>query len=254
MRLQGKRAVVTGSGRGIGRAIAVRLAREGADVAINDLDVGGTARETLAAVEASRRRGVLVQADVSRVDDARRLIDDAARQLGPLDILVNNAGIERQAAFVEVTEADYDKVLGVDLKGAFFVTQAFVRHLLADRRPGRIINISSVHEELPFPGFSTYCLSKGGMQLLTRDLAVELGPYGITVNGIAPGAIATEINRTLLDERPRVERLLKQIPLGRMGKPDDVAGVAAFLASPDADYVTGSTYYVDGGLAWDYRE
>jgi glucose 1-dehydrogenase len=254
MRLQGKRAVVTGSRRGIGRAIAVRFAREGADVVINDLDVSGTARETLAAVEAAGRRGVLVQADISRTEDASRLIDEAVRLLGPLDILVNNAGIEMHAPFVEVTEADYDKVLGVNLKGAFFVTQAFVRHLLADKRPGRVINISSVHEEMPFPGFSTYCASKGGMQLLTRDLAVELGQYGITVNGIAPGAIATEINRALLDDKPRVERLLKQIPLGRMGKTDDVAAVAAFLASPDADYVTGSTYYVDGGLAWDYRE
>ncbi len=254
MRLQGKRAVITGSGRGIGRAIAVRFAREGADVVINDLDVSGTARETLAQVEAAGRRGALVQADIARTDDARRLVDEAVRQLGPLDILVNNAGIEKRAPFLEVTEADYDKVLDVNLKGAFFVTQAFVRHLCAEKRPGRIINISSVHEEMPFPGFSTYCLSKGGMQLLTRNLAVELGPYGINVNGIAPGAIATEINRALLDDKPRVDRLLRQIPLGRMGKPEDVAGLAAFLASPDADYVTGSTYYVDGGLAWDYRE
>jgi glucose 1-dehydrogenase len=254
MRLQCKRAVVTGSGRGIGRAIAVRFAREGADVVINDLDIQGPARETLAQVETAGRRGVLVQADISNADQARRLIDDAVRQLGPLDILVNNAGIEKHAPFVEVTEVDYDKILQVNLKGAFFVTQAFVRHLLDGKRPGRIINISSVHEELPFPGFSTYCLSKGGMQLLTRNLAVELGPYGITVNGVAPGAIMTEINRSLLDDKPRVERLLKQIPLGRMGSTDDVAAVAAFLASSDADYVTGSTYYVDGGLTWDYRE
>jgi glucose 1-dehydrogenase len=254
MRLQGKRAVVTGSGRGIGRAIAVWFAREGADVAINDLDIQGSARDTLAQVEAAGRRGVLIQADLSRADQARRLIDDAVRQLGPLDILVNNAGIEKRSPFVEVTEEDYDRVLHVNLRGAFFTTQAFVRFLLADERPGRIINISSVHEELPFPGFSPYCLSKGGMQLLTRDLAVELGPYGITVNGIAPGAIITEINRSLLDDKPRVERLLKQIPLGRMGKTDDVAAVAAFLASADADYVTGSTYYVDGGLTWHYQE
>jgi glucose 1-dehydrogenase len=254
MRLQGKRALVTGSGRGIGRAIVVRFAREGADVVINDLDVQGPARETVAQVEAAGRRGVPIQADISQADQARRLIDDAVRQLGRLDILVNNAGIEKRAPFVEVTEADYDKVLQVNLKGAFFVTQAFVRHLLDGKRPGRIINISSVHEEVPFPGFSAYCLSKGGMQLLTRNLAVELGPYGITVNGVAPGAIMTEINRSLLDDKPRVERLLKQIPLGRMGTTDDVAAVAAFLASSDADYVTGSTYYVDGGLTWDYRE
>jgi glucose 1-dehydrogenase len=254
MRLLGKRAVVTGSGRGIGRAIAVRLANEGADVVINDLDIGGATRETVAAVEAAGRRAVPIQADIEHTLDARRLIDEAVRQLGTLDILVNNAGIEKRARFVEVAESDYDKVLDVNLKGTFFVTQAFVRHLIAEKRPGKIINISSVHEELPFPGFSTYCASKGGMQLLTRDLAVELGRHGITVNGVAPGAIATEINRTLLDDKARVERLLKQIPLGRMGKPEDVAAVVAFLASPDGDYVTGSTYYVDGGLTWEYRE
>jgi glucose 1-dehydrogenase len=254
MRLAGKKALVTGSGRGIGRAIAVRFAREGADVVINDLDIQGEARQTMAEVEAAGRRGILIQADLSRTDEARRLIDEAFRRLGPLDILVNNAGIEKQAPFVEVKEEDYDQVLNVNLKGVFFTTQAFVRHLLAEKRPGKIIQISSVHEELPFPGYSSYCASKGGLQLLTRDLAVELGGYGITVNGIAPGAIATAINRTLLDDKPRVERLLKQIPLGRMGRPEDVAAVAAFLASPDADYVTGSTYYVDGGLAWNYRE
>ena len=254
MRLEGKRAIITGSGRGIGRAIAVRLAREGADVAINDLNVQGDARETLAEVESIGRKGVLVQADIGKAEQARQLVEEAIRQLGGLDILVNNAGVERRAAFVDVKEDDYDLVLDVNLKGTFFVTQAFVRHLRAEKRPGRVINISSVHEEMPFPGFSTYCLSKGGMQLLTRDLAVELGPNGITVNAIAPGAIATEINRALLDDRPRVERLLKQIPLGRMGKPDDVAALAAFLASEDANYITGSTYYVDGGLAWDYHE
>jgi glucose 1-dehydrogenase len=254
MRLDGKKALVTGSGRGIGRAIAVRFAREGADVVINDIHIEGAARQTLAEVEATGRRAVLIQADVSRTDEARRLIDEAFHRLGPLDILVNNAGIEKRAPFVEVAEEDYDAVLAVNLKGAFFTTQAFVRHLLAAKRPGKVIQISSVHEELPFPGFSAYCLSKGGLQLLTRDLAVELGQYGITVNGVAPGAIATEINRALLDDKPRIERLLKQVPLGRMGKPEDVAAVAAFLASSDADYVTGSTYYVDGGLAWNYRE
>src|SRR5262249_5545885 len=152
------------------------------------------------------------------------------------------------------SEQDYDKVLQVNLKGAFFASQAFVRSLMVARRTGKIINISSVHEELPFPGYAPYCASKGGLQLLTRDMAVELGAHGITVNGIAPGAIATEINRSLHDDAPRIERLLGQIPLGRMGKPEDVAAVAAFLASADADYVTGSTYYVDGGLAWHYQE
>ncbi|MHB1557799.1 MAG: SDR family NAD(P)-dependent oxidoreductase [Isosphaeraceae bacterium] len=254
MRLAGKRAVITGSGRGIGRAIATRFAAEGADVVINDLNVQGEALQTLAQVEAHGRKGVLIQADLAHADQARRLVDEAFAQLGPIDVLVNNAGIEKRSPFVDVREEDYDKVLDINLKGAFFATQAFVRQLVAAGKPGKIIFISSVHEELPFPGFSTYCASKGGMQLLTRDLAVELGPHGITVNAVAPGAIATEINRALLDDRPRVARLLEQIPLGRMGKPEDVGAVAAFLASADADYVTGSTYYVDGGLAWNYRE
>ncbi len=254
MRLEGKRALVTGSGRGIGRAIAIRLAREGAEIAINDLHIEGEARQTLAEVEAAGRRGILIRADLAHADEARRLVEEAVRQLGSLDILVNNAGIEKRSPFVEVSEQDYDTVLHVNLKGAFFTSQAFARHLIGTKRPGKIINISSVHEELPFPGYASYCASKGGLQLLTRDLAVELGPHGITVNGIAPGAIATEINRSLLDDKPRVERLLKQIPLGRMGKPEDVAALAAFLASSDADYVTGSTYYVDGGLAWHYQE
>ncbi len=254
MRLAGKRAVITGSGRGIGRAIAIRFAADGADIVINDLNVQGEALQTLAQVEAHGRRGVLIQADLSQTDQTRRLIDEAFAQLGPIDVLVNNAGIEKRSPFADVREEDYDLVLDVNLKGAFFTTQAFVRQLIAARRPGKVIFISSVHEELPFPGFSTYCASKGGMQLLTRDLAVELGPHGITVNGVAPGAIATEINRALLDDQPRVARLLEQIPLGRMGKPEDVAAVAAFLASSDGDYVTGSTYYVDGGLAWNYRE
>src|SRR5205814_3757749 len=134
---------------------------------------------------------------------------------GRLDVLVNNSGIEKKADFWDVTEQDYDAVVDVNLKGTFFASQAFVQHLRATKRPGKIINISSVHEELPFPGYAPYCASKGGLQLLTRDLAVELGPHGITVNGIAPGAIATEINRSLLDDRPRIERLLGQIPLGR---------------------------------------
>ena len=254
MRLDGKKALVTGSGRGIGRAIAVRFAREGADVVINDINIEGPGAPDARRGRGHRSARRADPADLSRTDEARRLIDEAFRRLGPIDILVNNAGIEKRTPFVEVAEEDYDKVLSVNLKGAYFTTQAFVRHLLAAGRPGKIIHISSVHEELPFPGFSTYCLSKGGLQLLTRDLAVELGPHGITVNGVAPGAIATEINRALLDDKPRVERLLKQIPLGRMGKPEDVGAVAAFLASSDADYVTGSTYYVDGGLAWNYHE
>jgi len=167
---------------------------------------------------------------------------------------VNNAGIEKNAGFLDVTEADYDAVLDVNLKGAFFLTQAFARRLRDAKKRGAIVNISSVHEDMVFPNFSTYCASKGGMRMVMRDLAVELGPLGITVNNIAPGAINTPINTSLLADKPKLETLLKNIPLGRLGEPGDVAGVAVFLASADGAYVTGSTYFVDGGLIRNYHE
>jgi glucose 1-dehydrogenase len=150
------------------------------------------------------------------------------------------------------TEADF--VLNINLKGTFFATQDFVKHLLDTKRPGRVINISSVHEELPFPHFAAYCASKGAMKMLCRDLAVELGPFGITVNNIAPGAIETPINKNLLNNAGLVQALLQHIPLGRLGTPDDVASLATFLASDEAGYVTGSTFFVDGGLLWSYHE
>jgi glucose 1-dehydrogenase len=153
-----------------------------------------------------------------------------------------------------VTEAEYDFVMQINLRGTFFITQDFVNHLRQTNRPGRIINMSSVHEEMAFPHFSTYCASKGGLKMLCRDLAVELGPLGITVNNIAPGAIATPINKALLNNPQLMKLLESKIPLGRLGTPDDVAGLAAFLSSDDAAYMTGSTFFVDGGLIRDYHE
>jgi len=182
------------------------------------------------------------------------MVDQAWQQLGPVSILVNDAGMEKRADFWDVTTADYDKVLGVNLRGAFFLTQAFVRKLKAAGKPGRILNISSIHEDMAFPGFSTYCLSKGGMRMMTRDLAVELGPLGITINNIAPGAISTPINTALLADKPELNALLKNIPLGRMGSVNDVASLVSFLASDDASYITGATFVVDGGLMVNYHE
>ncbi|MBX3276863.1 MAG: glucose 1-dehydrogenase [Acidobacteria bacterium] len=254
MRLKNKIALVTGSSQGIGRAIAVRFAQEGADVVINYNRTATGAEEALAEVEAAGRRGLIVQADLGKVADIRRLINTAAEHFGRLDVLVNNAGLETHAPFWEVTEEDYDKVLNVNLKGVFFAAQEMVRHLRATNRRGKIVNISSVHEELPFPNFSAYCASKGGVKMLTRNLAVELGPLGININNIAPGAIETPINTKLLNDPMKLNALLGQIPLGRLGQTGDVASVAVFLASDDADYVTGSTYYVDGGLTWNYEE
>lgn len=253
-RLSGKVAIVTGSATGIGQAIAIRLGSEGAQVVIDYRSHEDGAEETRKQIESAGGKAIIVQADVSKLDDVQRLVDEAWKQLGSCDIVVNNAGIEKSADFWEVTEQDYDAVLEVNLKGPFFLTQAFVRRLRDSKRPGRIINISSVHEDMAFPHFSTYCVSKGGLRMLTRDLAVELGPLGITINNIAPGAIMTPINKKLLDDKPKLNALLKNIPLGRMGSPEDVATLAAFLASDDAAYITGSTYIIDGGLTVNYHE
>jgi glucose 1-dehydrogenase len=254
MRLAGKIALVTGSSLGIGRGIAERLAQEGADVVINYNRTRGGAEEALRTVEAVGRRGLIVKADLSKTAEVRTLIATALEHFGRLDILVNNAGIETHAPFWEVTEEDFDRVLDVNLKGVFFATQEMVRHLIKSKRAGKIVNISSVHEELPFPNFAAYCASKGGLKMLTRNLAVELGQFGITINSIAPGAIETPINTKLLNDPQKLNALLAQIPLKRLGKPTDVAGLAVFLASADADYVTGSTFFVDGGLTWHYEE
>ena len=253
-RLAGKVAIVTGSGSGIGKSIAIRLASEGASLVVDYRNHIEQAQDTKSKVEAAGGKAILVQADVSILIDTQNLVDQAYKQLGRCDILVNNAGIEKEAAFWDVTEADYDAVLNVNLKGAFFLTQAFVQRLLNAKRPGRIVNISSVHEDMVFPNFSTYCASKGGIRMLMRDLAVELGPLGITVNNIAPGAISTPINKSLLADKPKLDALLANIPLGRLGTTDDVAALTAFLASEEAAYITGSTYVIDGGLMRNYHE
>ena len=254
MKLEGKVALVTGSSQGIGQAIAIRLAQEGADIVINYRGHPEGAQEALTKVEATGRKGLTVKADLGVVSDVRQMVAEAIQHFGKLDILVNNAGLEKNASFWEVTEEDYDGVLNVNLKGVFFATQALVQHLMETKRPGKIINISSVHEELPFPHFTSYCASKGGMKMMMRNLAIELGPLGITINNVAPGAIETPINSKLLNDPEKLGALLKNIPLGRLGKPTDVASLVAFLASSDADYVTGSTFFVDGGLLWNYQE
>jgi glucose 1-dehydrogenase len=253
-RLAGKVAIVTGSGSGIGQAIAIRFASEGATAVVDYRNHPEQANDTKAKCETAGGKAITVKADVSVLADTQNLVDETYKQLGRCDILVNNAGIEIESPFWDVTENDYDAVLDINLKGAFFLTQAFVRRLRDAKQPGRVINISSVHEDMVFPHFSTYCASKGGMRTLMRDLAVELGPLGITVNNIAPGAIATPINTKLLGNKTELDALLANIPLGRMGTPDDVSGLALFLASDDGAYVTGSTYVIDGGLMRNYHE
>jgi glucose 1-dehydrogenase len=253
-RLAGKVAAVTGGDQGIGRAIVERLAQEGADVALCYRSNKAGADEVAGEVQKLGRKAAAIQCDVGKVADGQRFIADAVKQLGRIDILVNNAGLEKHADFWDVTEQDYDVVLDVNLKGPFFVTQAFVKHRMQAKAGGKVINVSSVHEELPFPHFTSYCASKGGIKMMTRNLSIELAPLGITINSIAPGAIQTPINKALLNDPSKLGPLLENIPLKRLGTPEDVASVAAFLASADSDYVTGTTYFVDGGLTWNYQE
>lgn len=262
MKLDRKVALVTGSSQGIGQAIAIRLAEEGASVVINYRSHPEGAEETLKRVQvaggkchmAQSEVGTTIQADLGQISEVERLVSESIEHFGKVDILVNNAGLEKRADFWEVSEEEYDKVIDVNLKGVFFATQAFVKHLKATNRPGKIINISSVHEELPFPHFTAYCVSKGGVKMMMRNLAIELGPLGITINNVAPGAIETPINKDLLNDKEKLSAVLKNIPLGRLGKPEDVSNLVAFLASSEADYITGSTFYVDGGLLWNYQE
>ena len=254
MMLSGKTALVTGSDQGIGQAIALRLAQEGADVVVNYRANSQGAEDTRARIQLMGRRAAVVQADLSDIGDLQKLFEHSVAALESIHILVNNAGIEKNAGFLDVPREDYQKVIDVNMTGPFFLTQAFARHCRDRGQPGKVINISSVHEELPFPHFTAYCMAKGGLKMMMRNLAIELAPLGITINNIAPGAIETPINRKLLSDPKLLGPLLENIPLRRLGKPDDVAGVAAFLASGDADYITGVTIVVDGGLLWNYSE
>jgi len=254
MKLSGKVALVTGSSQGIGQSIAERLAAEGADIIVNYHSHPEQGEAVKAKIEGMGRRSIAIGADLGTIAGAHKLIADGVAALGQIDLLINNAGVEKHANFWEVTERDYDLVLNTNLKGPFFLTQAFVQHLQGRKVPGKIINISSVHEDLPFPHFSAYCMSKGGLKMMTRNLSIELAPFGITINNVAPGAIETPINTALLNDPVKLKALLENIPLNRLGKPADVSSAVAFLASAESDYITGTTLVIDGGLTWNYSE
>ena len=257
--LTNKKVLVTGGTSGIGQAIAVRFAAEGAHVAINYRKSEEDAAETDAlihqaleqcvhAVEAHGVNHILVQADVAMVDEVERMVQEVVEKLGGLDILVNNAGIQVAAESHEMSLADFDRVLAVNLRGAFVAAQAAIRHFLSARKAGVIINVSSVHQVIPKPRFLSYSVSKGGMQNLTRTLALEYAGRGIRVNAIGPGATVTPINRAWVDDPQKAADVRRHIPMARVGTADEMAAVTAFLASEEAAYITGQTLFVDGGL------
>jgi glucose 1-dehydrogenase len=248
MRLEGKVALVTGASTGIGKAIATRYSDEGAHVAVNYLPGGSRAEEATATAASFRTEAIAVGGDVSRREDVERMVTETVARFGRLDIVVNNAGIEIKKAFLEVTDEEWNRVIAVDLYGVFLVSQAAARQMVRQGMGGKIVNVSSVHEDIPFPQYTPYCAAKGGVRMLMRNLAMELAPQRINVNNIAPGAIATPINQAVLDDPKARENATSEIPWGRFGRPEEVAAVAVFLASDEAEYVTGSTYYVDGGL------
>ena len=261
--LRGKNVLITGGSSGIGQATAVRFAEHGANVAINYLTSADEAAETEAQVHACMARvqergvrDVLVRGDVSREEDVVRMVEEAAEGLGGLDILINNAGIQMSRRSEELTSAEFDRVLAVNLRGAFLCAREAIKRFLADGIPGVVINVSSVHQAIPKPNYLGYSVSKGGMQNLTSTLALEYAGRGIRVNGIAPGATITPINRAWIDDPAKAAMVADHIPLGRAATSGEMAGVCAFLASEDAAYITGQTLFVDGGLTLyaDFRE
>lgn len=248
MQLQGKVAVVTGGSLGIGAGIARRLGAEGAAVALDYYSHRDAADAVAADITSAGGKALVVQADVSQVADVQRLIAQAVQEFGRLDILVNNAGVEQPTAFENITEQQWDRTIAVDLKGAFFAAQAAWRQFVAQGGGGVIINISSVHEDLPMVGNSVYCAAKGGLRMLTRTLATEVARHNVRILNVGPGAIATPINAATLNDPQKKAELESEIPLSRIGQPEDVANAVAWLASDQASYVTGTTLFVDGGL------
>ena len=248
MSLKNKVAIVTGGNSGIGQAIVLELARQGASIVIDYV----AHPEATAALERDianlGERCIGVEADVSQIADLQKLVDAAVGKFGRLDIMVNNAGIETRTSILDTTEDQYDSVMKIDLKSAFFGTQIAAKQMIKQGGGGRIINITSVHEDWPMPGNTPYCLAKGGMRMLTRTAGVELAPHNILVMGVGPGAVATPINVSTMDDPAKLKRLDAAIPLGRMARPEEIASVAAFLADDGASYLTATTIFADGGL------
>jgi glucose 1-dehydrogenase len=249
MRLKDKVGIITGAGSGIGKAIAVRFAAEGAKVVVN-YHKGGKHSGVDIAEEITHANGtaIAIAAEVNDRSQVQAMVDETVAKFGRLDIAVSNAGIEIKRAFLEIPDEEWQKVLSVNLYGAFLLSQIAARQMVKQGQGGKIIFVSSVHEDIPFAQYAPYSASKGGVRMLMRNLALELAPHKINANNIAPGAIATPINESVLKDTEAMKLALEEIPWDRFGQPEEVAALATFLASAEADYVTGSTYYIDGGL------
>ncbi len=247
--LAGRRALVTGSATGIGRSTVKRLAADGASVIVNYVGPSDPADSVVKEIEGEGGRAFAIEADVSNEEQVTAMFARARDELGgPIDLLVNNAGIEKPFKLVDMPLDEWNKVIAVNLTGAFLCTREAARGMEAAGIPGAIINVSSVHEVIPWREFSHYCASKGGMKLFTQTVARELAPQGIRVLNVAPGAILTPINQELIDDKEKREAVEAEIPLGRTGRPEEIAAAIAWLASPEAEYVVGSTLFVDGGM------
>lgn len=246
--LKGKVAIVTGGNSGIGAAIVLELARQGANIVIDYISHPEKEEALEKEILALGDQVIGVKADVSKYQDLELLIQKAVEKFGKIDVMVNNAGIETRTSILDTTEKQFDLVMAVNLKSAFFGTQIAAKQMIQQGRGGRIINISSVHEDWPMPGNTAYCLSKGGTRMLTRTSGLELAKHGILVVGVGPGAVATPINVETMKNPELMKKLNDAIPLGRMAKPEEIASVVAFLASDQASYLTATTLFVDGGL------
>lgn len=246
--LANRTALITGASSGIGRAIALAFAEAGADIASDYVHSKEAEDEATAQIRSLGRRAIEIEADISKADQVQDMVTRAVDELGKIDILVNNAGVQIQKAFPDLTPEDWDRMVSIDLRGTFLVTLYTVREMIKSGG-GRIINITSVHQEIPKPNFAPYCAAKAGVGMLTKTLAVDLAPHKINVNAIAPGAIATPMNEDVLDDPDKLKRVLSQVPWGRMGTAEEVAQLAVYLASDAAAYITGATFVIDGGLS-----
>ncbi len=246
--LAGKVAIVTGGNTGIGKAVVLALAGKGAKVVIDYVANEEAEEELERQIAGLGEKAVGIQADVSKIEDLQRMIDTAVSTYGRLDVMVNNAGIETRTSVLDTTEAQFEKVMAVNLKSAFFGTQLAAKQMIAQGGGGRIINMTSVHEDWPMPGNTAYCLSKGGMRMLTRTAGVELAPHNVLVVGVGPGAVNTPINAQTINDPTALAKLDSAIPIGRMAEPEEIASVVAFLAGDGASYLTATTIFADGGI------